>query len=152
MRLLLDCGVDVNGRDKEQAAPLHLASYYGHVEAAEVLLDHDAWANAKDIRGQTPLHQLLLGSHNSSDPGKVQVVRLAQRLLERGADVNAQNMDHETPLHLASRLRLHEVARILLKHGADVNMKNSEGKSTLQLASGRKGKAMKRLLLKYSAK
>ncbi|KAH8999680.1 hypothetical protein EDB86DRAFT_2909579 [Lactarius hatsudake] len=61
-------------------------------------------------------------------------------------------MDHEAPLHLASRLRLHEVARILLKNGADVNMKNSEGKSILQLASGRKGKAMKRLLLKYSAK
>ncbi|KAH9038207.1 acyl-CoA-binding domain-containing protein 2 [Lactarius pseudohatsudake] len=81
-----------------------------------------------------------------SDPGKA--AHLAQRLLEHGADVNAHNKDHETPLHLAFGLRLHETARILLKHRADVDVKNSEGKSLLQLASGRKGKAMKRLLLR----
>ncbi|KAH8994348.1 hypothetical protein EDB86DRAFT_3243895 [Lactarius hatsudake] len=62
---------------------------------------------------------------NISDPGKA--VHLAQRLLEHGADVNAHNKDHETPLHLAFRLRLHETARILLKHGADVDVKNFEG-------------------------
>ncbi|KAH8999640.1 ankyrin repeat-containing domain protein [Lactarius hatsudake] len=81
-----------------------------------------------------------------SDPEKA--VRLIEQLLERGADVNTQSKGHETPLHLASRLRLHEMARILLKHGADVDVKNSEGKSPLQLASGRKGKAMRRLLSK----
>src|SRR6266702_3108843 len=160
-KLLLERNVDVNGRDKDQATPLHLASYYGHVDAAEVLLDHGAQANAEDIRGQTPLHQVVLGNHDyqsftinswyqKSHPRRA--VRLAQQLLERGVDVNAQNKDHETPLHLASRLRLLEMARILLKHGADVNVKNSEGKSPLQLASGRKRKAMKRLLSEYSAK
>ncbi|KAH9016187.1 ankyrin repeat-containing domain protein [Lactarius pseudohatsudake] len=87
-----------------------------------------------------------------SDTHPARAVRLAWRLLERGADVNAQTKDHETPLHLASRLRLHEMARFLLKHGADVNAKNCEGKSPLELASGRKGKAMKRLLSGYSAK
>ncbi|KAH9055790.1 ankyrin repeat-containing domain protein [Lactarius deliciosus] len=153
-RLLLEHGVDVNARDNEQATPLHLASYYGHVKITEVLLDHGAQAVAEDIRGRTPLHQVLLGHQNrsqsrKSDPSKV--VRLAQRLLESGADANALNKDHGTPLHLASRLRLHEIARILVKHGADVNAENSEGKSPLQLASRRKGKAMRRLLSRCSA-
>ncbi|KAH9052837.1 ankyrin repeat-containing domain protein, partial [Lactarius vividus] len=159
--LLVEHGVDVNARDKEQETALHLASYYGYVEAAEVLLDHDAQVNAENIRGQTPLHQAVLSSHDyrsfwmdpwdrKSHTGRA--VRLARQLLVRGADANAQNRDHETPLHLASRLRLHEMARILLEHGADVNVKNSEGESPLQLASGRKGRAMKRLLSRYSAK
>ncbi|KAH9169141.1 putative ankyrin repeat protein, partial [Lactarius sanguifluus] len=142
----MDRSVDANARDKEQATPLHLASYYGSIEVAEALLDHNhALTNAEDIHGRTPLHQVLRGNHNyqsykvihgtpylKSDPART--VHLAQRLLERGVDVNAQDKDHETPLHLASRLRLHEMARILLKHGADVNMKNSEGKSPLELA------------------
>ncbi|KAN0141633.1 Ankyrin repeat-containing domain protein [Lactarius tabidus] len=80
------------------------------------------------------------------------VLRLAPLLLEHGADINAQNKDQETPLHLASRLRLHDMARFLLKHGADVSVKNSEGKSLLQVATGRKGKAIRRLLSEYSAK
>ncbi|KAH9023296.1 ankyrin repeat-containing domain protein [Lactarius pseudohatsudake] len=134
-QLLLECNVDTSARDKEQATPLHVASYYGHLRVAEVLLDHGFGVDSSDLKGH---------------PGRV--VRLAQRLLEHGADVNAQNKDRETPLHLASRLRLHEIARTLLENGADVNVKNSEGKSPLQLSSGRKGKAMKRLLLKYSAK
>ncbi len=161
VQLLLQRGVDINVRDKNQATPLHFASYYGHPEVVEVLLDHGAWANAEDIRGQTPLHQVVLSNHDyhsfwmgpwhlKDHTGRV--VRLVQQLLERGADVNAQNKDHETPLHLASRLRLHEMARFLLKHGADVNVKNFEGKSPLQLASRRKGKAMRRLLSEYSIK
>ncbi|KAH8999662.1 ankyrin repeat-containing domain protein [Lactarius hatsudake] len=160
-QLLLSCGVNANARDKEGTTPLHSASYYGHVDVAEALLDHGAQVNAEDIRGQTPLYQVLLGYHEYQNfrmnprfrkgyPSRV--VRLAQLLLEHGADVNAPNKDHETVLHLASRLRLHEMARILLRHGADVDVKNLVGKSPLQLASGRKGKAMKRLLLEYSAK
>ena len=160
--LLLERGADVNARDQDQATPLHFASYCGDVDVAEALLDHGALANVEDIWGQTPLHQVVLGNHDyylgfsvrswSRESHPDRVGRLAQRLIERGADVNARNKDQETPLHLASRLRLHEVARILLKHGADINVKNSEGKSPLQFASGRKGKAMKRLLSANTAK
>ena len=162
--LSLKRGVDVNGRDKDERTPLHLASRKGDEVITKVLLNHRAQVNAKDTRGQTSLHHVILGyQHYLTDSREVpwerdrryrlrSANRLAQQLLERGADVNAQNKDLETSLHLASRFRLHETARILLKHGADVNVKNSEGKSPLQLAPGRKGKAMRRLLSEYSAK
>ena len=155
-------GLDVNTRDKSQETPLHLASYYLSDDVVEVLLDHGALVNAENIRRQIPLHQLVLGNHKCRirKPNEtrglgrweIKVVHTAQLLLERGAGVNAQDERLETPLHLASRLRLHEMARILLKHGANVDMKNSEGLTALQLASGRKGKAMRRLLLECSEK
>ncbi|KAN0131543.1 Ankyrin repeat-containing domain protein [Lactarius tabidus] len=160
-QVLLKHGVDINARDKDQATPLHLACYHGHADVVETLLDHGAQANAEDIQGQSPLHQVLLGDHHSQSvkmyswsrkSRAAAVPRLARRLLEHGVDVNAQNKVHETPLHLASRLRLLEMARILLGHGADINVKNAEGKTPLQLASGRKRKAMRRLLSEYSAK
>jgi ankyrin repeat protein len=162
-RLLLECGADMNGRDEEDRTPLHVACYHGQVYVVEALLDCGAQVNAADVRGHTPLHQVSLGIGNydyksssmeswdiEKHPGRVR--RLAPLLLEHGADINAQNDVYETPLHLASRLRLHDMARFLLNHGADVNLKNSDGKSPLQVATGRKGKAMRRLLSEYSAK
>ena len=160
-RLLLAAGADPNGRDNEGRTPLHLAGFYGQVEVAEALLERAEQVNATDISGHTPLHQVTQGNHDYKRFGMnwwdlkehpSRVIRLAQRLFESGADVNAQNKDDETSLHLASRLRLHEMARFLLNHGAKVDVMNSEGKTPLQLATGRKGKAMRRLLSEYSAK
>ena len=159
VKLLLSWGMDVNARDKE-ITPLHWASYYGCVDVVEVLLERGARTDAEDIRGWTPLHLAVLGSRDyykstrslwsrEDHPGRM--VRLARRLLERGADVNAQNTDNETSLHLASRLQLLEMVGLLLKHGADVDVKNSKGKSPLQLARGRKRRAIKQMLSEYSA-
>ena len=161
-RLLLEHGTDVNAQNNDRTTPLHLASYHGHAGLAEVLLDHGARADAEDNEDETPLHHLVRGGYEIcalrldfelwENNYQTDALRISQCLLERGANVNAQNKDKETPLHLASYLRSHEMARFLLKHGADVNKKNSNGKSPLQLASRRKGKAMRRLLSEYAAK
>jgi ankyrin repeat protein len=64
-------------------------------------------------------------------------------LIERGADVTAQNDDGETPLHLASAptfraqtfsQKYADVAHILLEHGADANARNKNGLTPFFLA------------------
>jgi ankyrin repeat protein len=46
--------VDVNALDENHTTPLHLASSYGLLDIAQLLLDHGATANAENVYGQTP--------------------------------------------------------------------------------------------------
>jgi ankyrin repeat protein len=69
---------------------------------------------------------------------------IACMLIERDADVSAQDKEGRTHLHLVSRnWRQLEVARMLIERGADVAAQNKEGQTPLHLASqeGRLGVA-----------
>mmetsp|Transcript_1903 Transcript_1903/g.5579 ORF Transcript_1903/g.5579 Transcript_1903/m.5579 type:complete len:92 (-) Transcript_1903:197-472(-) len=55
-------------------------------------------------------------------------------LLERGANVDAQNLGGMTPLWGAAQDGHLEVARLLLGHNADVNAADSEGRTPLWVA------------------
>jgi ankyrin repeat protein len=55
-------------------------------------------------------------------------------LIERGADVTAQNRDGQTPLHLASRMGQVDVVRMLIERGADPDSPEQDGETPLHLA------------------
>jgi hypothetical protein len=58
-----------------------------------------------------------------------------QQLLDLGAEVNAADIDGETPLHCAVRMGLKETVRQLLERGADPNAKALYGNTPLHLAA-----------------
>ena len=71
---------------------------------------------------------------------------VVQLLLERGADANARDNDHITPLHLASEDGRPKIARALLDHGANVNTENNRGETSLRrLSKGMKSVGSKHL-------
>lgn len=52
---------DVNCKGTQKAnlgwTPLHLASYFGHFDVAELLLEHGAYVDSLNCEGDTPLHK-----------------------------------------------------------------------------------------------
>ena len=123
VRLLLDHGVDVNARDKDQETPLHFGCSIGDSETALVLLDHGAELSAQNANGQTQLHRALQGSHYYTSD------RVSRLLLERGVDVNARDKDKASPLHLASSNSRSRIVQVLLDHGAKADAQNVDGQT-----------------------
>src|SRR6266702_3947949 len=129
-QLLLKHGADVNAQDKNNVTRLHLASHEGQFEIARMLLGHGANPNAVDDQGRTPLHRLSAGDNYGC-----QELDLVELLLKCGADMNAQDKNNVTRLHLASREGQFEIVRMLLGHGANPKAMNDQGQTPLHLLS-----------------
>ncbi|KAI9768827.1 MAG: hypothetical protein M1840_004641 [Geoglossum simile] len=82
---------------------------------------------------------------NAASQGQEAVVR---RLLEKGADVNAENKYGSTALNQAAN---EAVARFLLEKGANVNAENKEGWIALHVAANQGHKEVAQLLLEKGA-
>ncbi|HEU4403410.1 MAG TPA: ankyrin repeat domain-containing protein, partial [Candidatus Polarisedimenticolia bacterium] len=103
----------VRGYSHDGWTALHLASFFGHLEVVDLLLEHGADVNARSrserfARSNTPLHAAAAN-------GRTEV---AGRLLAKGADVNAVDGSGFTPLDLAGAGRNDLLIILLLDHGA----------------------------------
>ena len=139
-QLLLERGADVNSRDKGHETPLLLATRHNLTFLVRFLLEHGADPNMVYEEGKSLLH-LLLGPHGFdwlSINGWLDD-RLVATLLDHGADVNARDNAHKTPLLLAMQLGTSDIVRFLLEHGADPNLIYEEGKTLLHLLLGSRG-------------
>ncbi|KAK0470570.1 ankyrin repeat-containing domain protein [Armillaria novae-zelandiae] len=96
------------------------------VELIDVLLKYGGDPNVLDKRQASPLHQVAQNAFG--DAGHEVNVALVQRLVGAGGDVNARNVDGETPLHLASRV---ETVIALLKAGANPRIVDNVGVTPL---------------------
>ena len=84
---------DVNVRNKEGQAPLHLAAERGYVRVIELLIERGADVDARDNGGNTLLHYAARGCKAAA----------AKLLLKRGANPTAKNANGETPLDVAKK-------------------------------------------------
>jgi ankyrin repeat protein len=110
VKLLLDHGADPNLGDASGATALMWA--IPDLEKVRLLLAHGANVNARSATDRTPL--LVAAAY----PGTVNVLRL---LLDRGADLRAQDRSGATALSLAVRSADVDVVRFLAGRGLDPN-------------------------------
>lgn len=95
--------------------PLHLASFFGHLDTARLLIDRGADVNARSrserfAKANTPLHAAAANRQTE----------VASLLIERGAEVNARDGSGHTPLALAANNKNDLLVVILLERGAQV--------------------------------
>lgn len=104
----------------------------GHESIAAGLISRmpEELINTKNDKGQTLLH--ILSSANRYVSWKMCL--LVSLLVEYGADLDIQDNDGNTPLHLSCAYNHHRLVQVLLKAGANVNVKNNIGETALHLA------------------
>jgi uncharacterized protein len=106
---MLNAGLPANLANERGDTLLMLASYNGHLEAAQALLDHGADPERVNDRGQTPLS----GAAYKGD------LTLARLLLDAGARVDGAGPDGRTALMFAGMFDRLEVLEELLARGAN---------------------------------
>jgi ankyrin repeat protein len=116
----------VDARSADGFTPLHLAAFFGHADAARLLLARGASCDPAGTGWMTgtPLHAAAAGAHAS-------IVRM---LLEVGADPNARQRHGYTPLHSAAANGDLAGVEALLDAGADPNVTNDDGATPLALS------------------
>ncbi|XP_045333808.1 serine/threonine-protein kinase TNNI3K isoform X4 [Leopardus geoffroyi] len=80
------------------------------------------------------------------------VYKVADVLLQHGANVNVQDAVFFTPLHIAAYYGHEQVTRLLLKFGADVNVSGEVGDRPLHLASAKGFFNIAKLLMEEGSK
>ncbi len=104
---------------------LQMATYLGQKDRVEAFVTKGVAVDGRDAMGRTALFYAACAGHDA----------LAERLIQRGADVRAaQGGSNQTALHGAAICGYASTARLLLDRGADVNAVDAMGQTALHYA------------------
>ena len=110
----------------EPPLSLQEAASIGNVDLVRMIIENGTDVDSMDDQFyKTALHRAVAGGHQE----------IVEFLLNKGADVNAQDREGRTPLHYASERGHKDVAKLLIDKGADVNAKNNEGQTAEDIAN-----------------
>ena len=142
VKLLLSRGDTAKARDAQGVTPLMSPAAEGNVPMIELLL-----AKGADVNAQMEPHPARRVKNGPVDIGRLSPLMLAagfsrnpaavRKLLEAGADVNAQDVRGMTPLMLAvaSDHADPEIVRLLLARKPDITLKSKLGETALAWAA-----------------
>lgn len=122
---------DINDNDEDtfvavDEQPLYYTARFNLAETAKHILANSLGdVNKKSLRAGRPLLEIASASGH---------LRVAQVLLDAGADVNAQASDHCNALICASIFGSLETTKLLLQHGADASLVDDDQETALDVS------------------
>jgi ankyrin repeat protein len=162
-RILADSKADLNAQDPHGVTATLMAIINGHYDVAALLVDKGADPNIADDTGRAPLFSAIdfntMPQDNRPSPPdviheEVSALALSQKLLAKGANVNAQLTKQQpyrakldrgddtmlttgtTPLLRAAKSADIDGMKLLLSKGADVKLATRAGITPLMAAAG----------------
>ena len=162
-KLLIATGADVNLRSDDGRPPLagaisHTSDTTNKLDYKEMitlLASHGADFNMKYGQQQTTaLHELVkgIGCVDTRTEFQAQcnnLTKTVELLIASGADINAFDINSNTPLHFSAILNSIVLIKVLVNHGADLKFTNRMGQTPLMasMARGSWGDTINRELL-----
>ncbi|MGR3912206.1 MAG: ankyrin repeat domain-containing protein [Candidatus Rhabdochlamydia sp.] len=140
-QVLIPLGARINPLTVTEEIPLHHAIREEASNVIFFLISQVANVNIMNhSRGSTAMHL-------SAQRGRVDDLKL---LLERGANIEATDLDKKTPLYVAVIAGQESAVDFLFKQGADIGIRDSEGKGLLHIAIAYNHLSTVQVLLKSS--
>ena len=117
----------VTKRTPDGWTALHLAAFFGQLNAARVLIEKGADVKARSANEQAncPLHSAAAGRHFS----------VCELLIGSGAEVDSQQHGGFTALMAAAQHGDRGLGELLIKRGAGRAIRNDEGKTAADIAA-----------------
>ena len=135
--LLVEAGVNINGKDKEGNTPLNTVIFYKDehkINSISTLIKLGADVNEENKNSETPLIKTL----HTNDINEIK--KIIHLLIESGADVNKTDSIKVSPLSILIKLHYNkkkfvkEMLNFLVKNGANPNQQDKDKMAALHYA------------------
>ncbi|KAL3058338.1 hypothetical protein OYC64_010504 [Pagothenia borchgrevinki] len=154
VKILLDRGASVNAQDNELWTPLHAAATCGHAGLVKILIAHGADLLAVNSDGNMPydlceddptldiietamanrgITQEMINETRAATERRM--LGDVQELMNQGEEVNMQDSQGATLLHIAAASGYVQAAELLLEGGARMDLRDSDGWQPLHAAA-----------------
>uniref|UniRef100_A0A8C5ADI7 Protein phosphatase 1, regulatory subunit 16B n=1 Tax=Gadus morhua TaxID=8049 RepID=A0A8C5ADI7_GADMO len=154
VKVLLCQGASVNAQDNELWTPMHAAATCGHAGLVKILISHGADLLAVNSDGNMPydlceddptldiietamanrgITQEMINETRASTERRM--LGDIQELIRRGEEVNQQDSQGATLLHIAAANGYVQAAELLLEGGGRMDLKDSDGWQPLHAAA-----------------
>uniref|UniRef100_A0A8D3CWF5 Protein phosphatase 1 regulatory subunit 16A n=1 Tax=Scophthalmus maximus TaxID=52904 RepID=A0A8D3CWF5_SCOMX len=154
VKILLDRGASVNAQDNELWTPLHAAATCGHAGLVKILIAHGADLLAVNSDGNMPydlceddptldmietamanrgITQEMINETRASTERRM--LGDIQELLRLGEEVNQQDSQGASLLHIAAANGYVQASELLLEGGARMDLRDSDGWQPLHAAA-----------------
>jgi len=128
----------VNGRTKTGYTAINFAAFDGSLKILQLLVEYGGNVNICSYSNVSPLHRAITKKH----------IDVVEFLLENGADVDKNDDNKRTGLHIAALSGELEIVKLLCKYNASLNLDISDN-TPITLAKIRKFNSIQLFLQEY---